>query len=172
MIVIRGVTAASVGLIALVFPGITVVALAVLLGAFLAIDGLVVVISTLRGPKSSFGWWLALLEGGLGITIGVLTILWPRVTVTVLIILVAAWGILAGILRLTTAVSLRRNGERDWRLLLTGILAVILGFALAVFNNLGVIAIGVLLGLFLLLIGTSHIVLGIRMRKNRFSEGT
>jgi len=165
MIVLRGVLAALVGLMAVILPGITIVALALLFGAFLAVDGIVTIISTLRGPKDTSGWWLALLEGGLAIAIGVLTFLWPRVTVTVLVIFIAAWAVLAGILRLAVAVRLGRQGRRDWRLILTGVLAVILGLALAVFNNLGAIAIAALIGVFLLLIGVSQIVLGVRLRR-------
>jgi uncharacterized membrane protein HdeD (DUF308 family) len=165
MVVLRGALAGLVGLIALILPGITVVALALLFGVFLALDGLVTVISALRRPKTTSGWGLALLEGGLGIAVGVLTFLWPRVTVTVLVIFIAAWAVLAGILRLATAVRLGRQGRRDWRLILTGVLAVILGLTLAVFNNLGAIAIGALVGVFLLLIGVSQIVLGVRLRK-------
>jgi uncharacterized membrane protein HdeD (DUF308 family) len=165
MIVLRGVLAAVVGLIALILPGITIVVLALLFGAFIAADGIVTIISTLRGPKDTSGWWLPLLEGGLGIGIGVLTFLWPRVTVAVLVILIAAWSVLAGILRLAASVRVGRQGRRDWPLILTGALAVILGLALAVFNNLGAIAIGALVGIFLLLIGVSQIVLGIRLRR-------
>lgn len=165
MIVLRGALATVAGLIALILPGSTVVALAILFGVFLAIDGLVTVISALRGSKSTSGRRLALLEGALAIAIGVLTFIWPRVTVAVLVILIAAWAILAGVLRLATAVRLGRQGQRDWRLILTGALAVILGLALAVFNNLGAIAIGALIGVFLLLIGISQIILGIHLRR-------
>jgi uncharacterized membrane protein HdeD (DUF308 family) len=165
LIVLRGGLAALAGLIALILPGATVVALAILFGIFLAIDGLVTVISALRGPKSAPGWRLALLEGALAIAIGVLTFIWPRVTIAVLVILIAAWAVLAGVLRLATAVRLGRQGQRDWRLILTGALAVILGLALAVFNDLGVIAIGALIGVFLLLIGVFQIILGIRLRR-------
>jgi uncharacterized membrane protein HdeD (DUF308 family) len=165
MIVLRGALATVAGLIALILPGSTVVALAILFGVFLAIDGLVTVISALRGSKSTSGRRLALLEGALAIAIGVLTFIWPRVTVAVLVILIAAWAILAGVLRLATAVRLGRQGQRDWRLILTGALAVILGLALAVFNNLGAIAIGALIGVFLLLIGISQFILGIHLRR-------
>jgi uncharacterized membrane protein HdeD (DUF308 family) len=165
MILLRGALAALVGLVALILPGITIVALALLFGVFLAVDGLVTVISTLRGPKTASGRWLALLEGALGIAIGVLTFLWPEVTVTVLVILVASWAVLAGIMRLAAAVGLGRQGRRDWRLVLTGALAVILGLVLVVFNNMGAIAIGALVGIFLLLIGVSQIILGVRLRR-------
>ena len=165
MIVLRGALAALVGLTALILPGATVVALALLFGIFLAVDGVLTVISTLRGVRTEPGRRLALLEGGLAVAIGVLTIIWPRVTVTVLVIFIGAWAVLAGILRLAAAVRLGGQGKRDWRLILTGALAVILGLALWVFDNFGAIAIGVLIGVFLLLIGLSQIVLGFRLRR-------
>jgi uncharacterized membrane protein HdeD (DUF308 family) len=165
MIVVRGVLAALVGLLALIMPGITVAALALLFGIFLAVDGVVTIVASLRGPRTSPGWGLALLEGALGIAIGVLTFIWPQVTVMVLVILVAAWAVLAGILRIAAAIRLSREGRREWRLILTGALAVILGLALAVFNRLGAIAIGALIGVFLLLIGVSQVMLGIRIRR-------
>ncbi|MBN2551528.1 MAG: DUF308 domain-containing protein [Spirochaetales bacterium] len=165
MIVLRGALASVVGLIALILPGATVVALARLFGIFLAVDGVLTVISTLGGARKEPGRRLALLEGGLAVAIGVLTFIWPRVTVTVLVILIGAWAVLGGILRLAGAVRRGRQGERDWRLLLTGALAVILGLALWAFDNFGAIAIGVLIGVFLLLIGVSQIVLGFRLRR-------
>jgi uncharacterized membrane protein HdeD (DUF308 family) len=115
MLALRGMVAVLFGWAALVWPGATLTALALLVGAYALVDGLLaLIVSRLDRHEFDHGWVL-LLKGLAGIATGVLTLLWPSVTAQTLLYLIAAWAILTGALEVVAAVDLRNmvEGERQ-----------------------------------------------------------
>jgi len=109
-VVLRGVVAVLFGVMALVWPGITVFALVVLFGAYALVDGVITLATAIGGNRERAGsrGWLVV-EGIAGVLIGILTFAWPGVTALALLWLIAAWAIVTGVLEIVSAVRLRRE---------------------------------------------------------------
>ena len=80
MLVIRGVIAVLFGLAAILWPGRTALVLVYLFGAFALLNGIAAVVVSLQERAVAPRWWVLLIEGIVGILIGILTFLSPVVT--------------------------------------------------------------------------------------------
>ena len=82
---VRGVLAIVFGVLALIWPDSTKLALVLLFGAFAFVDGIFAVTTGIATRGYFERWWAILLEGIAGIVIGVLTFFWPNITALVLL---------------------------------------------------------------------------------------
>ena len=90
LFVLRGVLAIAFGALAFFWPGITLAALVLLFGAYVFVDGIFLIIHAISGWNHSNHHWLTLLEGLLGVGVGVLTFFAPGITALGLLIFIAA----------------------------------------------------------------------------------
>lgn len=118
VLTLRSMIAVLFGLAALIWPGTTLTALALLFGAYALVDGVRALIASLRQhDRQRFDhWWILLLKGLVGIAIGGLTFLWASVTTLALLERIVAWAILTGVLEVVAAVELRHVVEGRWQL--------------------------------------------------------
>jgi hypothetical protein len=91
MILLRGILAILFGIAAFIWPGLTIEVLVLLFDAYALVDGIFAVIVGIQQYGENERWWINLLEGIAGIVLGVLTLLWPGTTATVLLAFIAAW---------------------------------------------------------------------------------
>jgi uncharacterized membrane protein HdeD (DUF308 family) len=165
-VALRGVLAVVFGVIALIWPDITLRALVLLYGFYALVDGLLALAALLVGGNLVRGrrGWLVV-EGVAGIAAGVIAFLWPGITALVLLYLIAAWAIATGVLEIAVAVWLRRELRGEWLLALGGVVSVVFGIFLIVRPGEGAIAVVWALGLFAILFGVALIGLGLRLRR-------
>jgi uncharacterized membrane protein HdeD (DUF308 family) len=163
---VRGILALLFGILALVWPGPTLEALILLFGAFVLVDGVFELIHAIT-RRSSEPWWLDLIQGILGIGVGVLTFVWPNVTGLVLLTFIAVWMILIGVFGILAAIRLRRVIEGEWLLGLNALISLLLGILLIVFPVSGALAVSWLIGIYAVLFGILLIALSLRLRKLR-----
>jgi uncharacterized membrane protein HdeD (DUF308 family) len=157
LLALRGVTAIVFGVLAVVWPRVTVLALALLFGAYALVDGGFTLTGLIRARE--VGQWFAhLLAGLLGVTIGVLTLLWPAITALVLVVMIGAWAVLTGLLDVWAAARLR--GQR--LLAVVGVLSVIAGVIVLIRPDVGAIAIARVIGVYAIVIGVLMLA-GVRM---------
>src|SRR5579884_4368277 len=95
-LIIRGIVAILFGLAALLWPGLTVIVLVSLFGAFALIDGIFAVVAAI-GARGRGNWGWLLIGGIIGILIGIVTFFWPGITALILLDIIAIWAILTGI---------------------------------------------------------------------------
>lgn len=166
--VLRGIAAILFGILALIWPGLTVLALVWLFGAYVLVDGIFALGAALFGGLRTAGrrGWLVV-EGIAGIIAGILTFAWPGVTTLVLLWLVAAWALVTGVLEIAAAIMLRREIEGEWLLAISGVLSVLFGILLAVWPATGALALVVIIGAYAIAFGAVLVVLGLRMRRLR-----
>ena len=107
LILLKGICAIVFGLLALAWPGVTVMTLVLLYGAFALVEGVLALAAAVRGDTPAPRWWLAAV-GLIGIIAGALTFLWPGITALVLLFLIAAWAIATGVMEIIGAIRLRR----------------------------------------------------------------
>jgi uncharacterized membrane protein HdeD (DUF308 family) len=163
LVVLRGVVAVLFGVIAIAWPEITVLALALLFGAYTLIDGITSLVMGFGAPQGSDRMYMITL-GVLGIVAGLLALVWPQLTVIFLLVIIAVWAIIAGVMQIAAAIRLRKHIKNEWFLALSGAVALVLGILLIVQPAEGAIALVVAIATFALVWGAVLIVLGFRLR--------
>ena len=165
--IVRGVVAIAFGVMVFAWPAITVDALIIVFGIYAFADGVLLVAKAIGSWKARDDRWLLLLEGLLGIGIGVITFFAPGVTAIVLLFYIAAWSLTTGILEIVEAVRLRKEIEREVLWILTGIVSIVFAILLMIFPGAGILGLVWLLGLYAVVFGVLLIALGIRIRIHR-----
>lgn len=158
---LRGVVAVLFGILAIVWPGITVLALALLFGAYTLVDGITSIVMGI-GQGTDRVYLVTL--GILGVVAGAIALIWPQITVIVLLVIIAVWAIFAGIMQIAAAIRLRKVIRNEWFLALSGIVALVLGLLLVVQPAEGAIALVVAIATFAIVWGLTLVVLGFRLR--------
>ena len=140
VLLLRGVLAILFGIAAYAWPGMTLVTLLTLFGAFAFVDGIFNVFHAFSGRKEDERWWVLLLEGLLGIAIGVITFQAPEITATVLILYIGFWAMATGVLRIVLAVRLRKEIEGEWWMALAGLAGIVFGVFMVARPGAGALA--------------------------------
>jgi uncharacterized membrane protein HdeD (DUF308 family) len=105
MPVVRGV-AAVFGVLALAWPGPTLVALIALFAAYAIVSGAVAILAAVRN-RDQRGWWLPLL---LGMVFGWFVVLFPDAGALALLWIIGAYAIAVGIALVILGVRMRKAG--------------------------------------------------------------
>ncbi len=161
--ILRGVLAVTIGIMALAWPGVTVLALVYLFAvyAFIAagLQAMRAFSSDKAGPVIGH-----LLLGLIDITAGVVALAWPGPTALVLVLLVASWAMVAGLFEFLAA--FRRGEPAGTRalFLLGALVSIAFGVVLFARPGVGAVTLALLFGLFNLIYGTWQLVLGIDLR--------
>src|SRR5437016_13120850 len=158
----RGAVAVLFGVLALVWPGLTLLWLVALFAAFALLSGGAALIAGIKNRKSDEDWWLALL---VGLAAGVIAILHPNLTALVLVLWMGANAIVTGILDIAMAIRLRKVIRGEWLLILTGIVAISFGVLVFLFPAAGALALVWLISFYAILTGVLLLVLVWLLRK-------
>jgi uncharacterized membrane protein HdeD (DUF308 family) len=158
---LRGLVAVLFGLLTFFMPGITLVTLVLLFGAYALVDGIFNAIAFFRVPAHH---WAFLVEGAVGIIAGVLTFTWPAITALVLLYLIAYWAIFTGILEIVAGIRLRKAIANEWLLVAMGILSLLFGIMILFAPAAGALAIVLWIGAYALVFGIFLLVLAFRLK--------
>jgi uncharacterized membrane protein HdeD (DUF308 family) len=164
LVALRGLVAVLFGVLALVWPGVTLITLVWLFGAFALVNGILSLVLAAKAPKGYPRIGSLILGGLLGILAGLLTFVMPGITALGLLILIALWAIVTGIMELVTAIRLRKIIANEWLLVLAGILSVAFGVLLILMPGAGALALIWWIGIWALVFGILLMVLAFRMR--------
>jgi uncharacterized membrane protein HdeD (DUF308 family) len=163
---LRGVAAIAFGILALVWPNLTFVALLALFGAFAFVEGAFTLAAGLNLLAERQTSWIPYVLGGLaGIAIGAVTFLWPGITALTLVYVIAFWAIITGIFEFIAALELAGELQGDWMLGLAGILSVAFGVLVGLYPRSGALAIIWIIGLYAILAGVTRLMLAYRLNK-------
>jgi uncharacterized membrane protein HdeD (DUF308 family) len=165
LVLLRGVAAIIFGVLAFVWPGVTLLTLVLFYGAFALVDGVLAVIAAVTGGAPAPRWWLAIV-GLCGIAAGLLTFLWPGITALVLLIFIAAWAIAIGIFEIIGAIRLRKEIDNEWWLIAGGVLSVLFGLAMLVWPGAGALALIFVIGAYAIVYGIILASFALRLRKH------
>jgi uncharacterized membrane protein HdeD (DUF308 family) len=160
---LRGLIAILFGIVAIIWPGITALALVLLFGAYALVDGIFALVAALRAATHHGRSGGLLLEGILDLLIAALCFFWPASALVALVYLIAIWAILSGIALIAAGIALIRFAG-EWLLVLGGVISVLLGIVLFVAPGAGVIALSWWLGIYAILFGIALVSAAFRIR--------
>lgn len=163
LIVLRGVVSIAFAVVAFTNPKLAFQALVLVLGVFLLADGITSAYLGARMRGHDDDWWAILLEGLLGIGLGLVALINPELTAEGLILVLAVWFLVTGVFEITTAIKLRKELEHEWLLGLAGVVSIGLGALMMINPNAGAISIMWWLGIYAAVFGLLLLGLGIRM---------
>jgi uncharacterized membrane protein HdeD (DUF308 family) len=135
-----GVIAMLFAILALVWPGLTLLTLDALFAAYAISSGIMWIIGAVRHRKSGEDWWLALLLGLVSIGAGLIAILRPGITALVLVLVIGANALISGVLEIVAAIRLRKEVQGEWFMILTGIVSIVFGILVFLFPGAGALA--------------------------------
>ena len=163
---LRGLFAIVFGIIAFAMPAAAMLALVLIFGAYSIADGIFNIVLAVRGARSHERWGLLLINGLLGIAIGIAAAIWPGITVLAFVFMVAAWALLSGGLMLGAALGLKISHGR-WLLVFGALVSLLYGFLLFASPLIGALVLTWWVGAYSLVLGVTLIVLAFRLRKYR-----
>lgn len=162
---VRGACAILFGILALVWPLITLRTLVILFGAFAVVSGIFTLIGAFRGDHSAGSRTWMIVSGILSILAGLLAWVWPVITALALLMLIAAYAVVIGVIEVIAAIRRRAEGETDWMYLISGALAVAFGLLLFAWPASGALALTWLIGVYAIVYGISLLYLAYRNRE-------
>ncbi|MBC2253333.1 HdeD family acid-resistance protein [Listeria welshimeri] len=163
-VLVLGIAMIGLGIYLMFNPSTSLQALTIFIGIILVLNGLNEVISYFGESKYwSISKWI-MLDGILSILVGGFAIFELNMAERLFIIIFAIWILASAILRILTAFAVK--GFPGWALLLLmGILGLIIAIISLFTNTLVAIAIGIILGLFFILQGSTCLSLWWVIRK-------
>ena len=162
-LILLGILAVVVGIIAIAWPGVTILALVILFAvyAFVAagMQGARAFSSRDAGPVLGH-LLLALID----LAAGVVALVWPGPTAYVLVIIVAAWALVGGVAEIAGGFAAGETAGTRAMFILTGLVSVAFGILLFARPGVGAVTLALLFGLYSLIYGFSQISAGVQVR--------
>src|SRR5689334_439788 len=159
-----GVLAVIVGIIAIAWPNVTILALVILFAVYAFMDaGLQAARAfSSRSAGPVFGHLLLAL---IGLAAGVVALVWPGPTAYVLVIVVAAWALVGGLAEIFAAFQSGETAGTRAMFIIAGLVSVAFGVVLFARPNVGAVTLALLFGLYSMIYGFSQITAGIQARQ-------
>lgn len=110
-------------------------------------------------------WWVFLLRGVVAILFGIAALVWPGITLVVLLAMFAAFVIIDGVLDVIAGIAASGQNERWWLLLLEGLAGIAIGVIAIVAPVATVQVLIILAAAWALVTGVFEIITAIRIRK-------
>src|SRR5882762_3913702 len=164
LLALRGLIAVLFGVLAFIWPGVTLITLVWLFGALALVNGILSLVLAAKTPKGYPKVGSLILGGLLGILAGLLAFVMPGITALGLLILIAAWAIVTGVMDLVAAVRLRKIITNEWLLVLAGIASVAFGIILLLQPAAGALALVWLIAAWAVVFGILLMIVAFRVR--------
>jgi uncharacterized membrane protein HdeD (DUF308 family) len=163
-LILIGILAVIVGIMAIAWPGVTILALVILFAVYAFIDAglqsMRAFSSRTAGPVLGH-LLLALID----VAAGVFALVWPAPTAFVLVIVVAAWALAGGVAEFFAGFQSGESAGTRALFILSGLVSVAFGVLLFARPGAGVLTLALLFGLYALIYGFSQITAGIQLRQ-------
>jgi len=166
LLLLRGFAAIAFGVLAFFWPGLTLITLTWLWGAYALSDGVIAIWAAFNasGGDASPRWWLGL-SGVVGILAGVGAFWYTGMTTLVLLMFIAVWAVIIGAIQIWGAIALRRVLQHEWLLILSGVLSIAFGIILMTQPGAGALAVDWIIGWYAILFGCLYIAFAFRLRE-------
>lgn len=164
---LRGAIALAFGAATLLWPSLGLMALTALFGAYAFFDGILCLGVLVDAEKVSIPRWALGIIGVAGLAAGVATLMWPAITVMVLLALIAIHALVVGAVEIGAAFALRQELENAWALGLAGLASFAFGALMLSFPGAGALAVAWLIGAYALVVGAILVGMGLQLRQQQ-----
>lgn len=110
-------------------------------------------------------WWVFVLRGVFAVLFGLAAIIWPGITLGVLILLFGAFALAEGVLAIVAAIGAARRETSWWPLVLEAVLAIGIGLATFAWPGITALVLLSLIAAWAIVTGVLEIVAAIRLRR-------
>jgi uncharacterized membrane protein HdeD (DUF308 family) len=157
---LNGVLSIGIGIVILVWPGISLFALTILFGAYALATGVVGLYYAFTAQANGERGWLVF-SSLLGIAIGVIVLVWPNISALALLYVIGAYAVALGILAIVGAFWLPIDGGDTTLLILSGLVSILFGIVMFAKPGDGALVTLALIAAFALVTGISELVVAI-----------
>ena len=165
MTALRGALAIAFAVVILVWPDIGLTTLIALFGALAFVSGLATVVGAFRLPLPGGERAWLVVEGLVGIAVGVAVVVWPDLSALGLLYAIAAWAIAVGMFEIALTVALPVSGSRKLLAVLGGILSIAFGVIMFMEPGAGAVALLALVAAFAFVTGVMQIAFALELRR-------
>jgi uncharacterized membrane protein HdeD (DUF308 family) len=159
-----GILTIAAGICALVWPGITLLAAAIVFGVQLIVAGIYRLVAAFSSSGDSTGTRVILaLLGVLSLIIGLYAVRHVLLTIVALALLLGIFWVANGVIELFNAFSDRESTGRGW-LVAMGIVSIVAGVLLLSIPGLSLVVMVFLIGAWLVFFGVLQTSLALRLR--------
>ena len=157
-----GVLSVAAGVIALIDPGLSLLAIAILFGSYLIVSGIFELMAGVTAREADttrrvFAVVLAILS----LIAGIICLLRPGTGILALVIVLGVFLVTSGVMQLVGAVS----DDMPWLSVAVGLIDLVLGIIILAVPDLGIITLALLFGISLVARGAVSIAAGWRLRR-------
>ncbi|HEV8460914.1 MAG TPA: DUF308 domain-containing protein [Gaiellaceae bacterium] len=161
----RGATAIAFSAVIVIWPNIGLSALIALFGAFALVSGIATIVGAFSVPPAGTRRAWLVIEGLLGVAVGIVVFVWPGLSALGLLYAIAAWAIAIGIFEIGLSFNLPISGRRSLLLGLGGLLSIAFGVIMFAEPGAGAIALLALIAAFALVSGVMQVVYAFELRR-------
>ncbi|HEX3390469.1 MAG TPA: HdeD family acid-resistance protein [Streptosporangiaceae bacterium] len=161
-----GILSLAVGVIAVAWPGPTVIAIAVLFGIQLIVAGIFQFVNAFAASDESGG--VRVLYAVLGLfafIIGLYAVRHVLVSVVALALLLGIFWIVNGFSEIFNALAHRDTPHRGWTGFI-GVLSILAGIVVLVYPGISLVTLALVLGIWLIIYGVMEIAMAFRVRSS------
>jgi uncharacterized membrane protein HdeD (DUF308 family) len=165
LFVILGVICVVTGILAIVWPDITLLTLGIIAGVYLMIAAIMEIIDAIIGDPG--GRALSAILGIVSLIAGLIFIRRPGESLLAIVIVAGIFLVAEGVLRIVRAFA--SPGARWWGIAI-GAVDAIVGIVILAWPGIGLVTLAVFFAITMLIRGIFAIVIGLRLRSVRHAE--
>jgi uncharacterized membrane protein HdeD (DUF308 family) len=162
--ILLGILAVIVGITAIAWPGVTILALVILFAIYAFVGAGLQAARAFRS-RSAPPVLGHLLLGIIDLVAGLIALAWPVPTALVLVIVVAAWALVGGFAEVFAGFQSGESAGTRTLFFVAGLVSVAFGVVLFARPGLGAVTLALLFGLYSMIYGFSQITMGVHVHQ-------
>jgi uncharacterized membrane protein HdeD (DUF308 family) len=161
LIVLLGVLSVILGILAIAYPGATIVTVSIFFAAWLFVSGIFYLISSFTRDGDTGSRVLSAILGVLSIIVGWSLLRTPFQSVEVFIFVIGIFFLIQGVMTFIGAFA--RKAGRNWGIL-SGLLGIIAGLIVLTYPISSAVTLALIAGIWLIILGVMQVAAGIQLR--------
>jgi len=163
-LVLRGMVIIVFGILAMIYPGLTLSVFIIFFGAFAFIEGIFQMVGSFAAKADNPQWSLMFISGLFSFFVGAIVLAWPGMSALVLLWFIAAWFLINGTVQVVFGLRSHEGGSKMGIHVLGGIIGIMFGLMAFMWPGATAISIVWIVGLFAIFFGIQLMVLGFLSR--------